>query len=65
MIGLDGLGAEIVKNLVLSGVKSIMLHDDKDCTVLDTYNQFLISADHMGLNVSFINLFKQWFNYLH
>lgn len=50
IIGLDGLGAEIVKNLVLSGVKSLLMLDDKKSTSQETSSQFLIPADKVGQN---------------
>ena len=33
--GLNGLGAEIAKNVILGGVKSVTLHDTKDCRLAD------------------------------
>lgn len=48
--GLGGLGSEVVKNVVLSGVKAITLLDDKDVTEIDMYNQLLITHEHIGQN---------------
>lgn len=31
--GLNGIGVEIAKNVILGGVKSLTLHDKKDCQV--------------------------------
>lgn len=40
--GLNGLGAEITKNIVLAGVKSVVLLDDKNVTEADGFSQFLV-----------------------
>jgi len=50
LIGLKGLGAEFCKNIVLAGIKSLTLLDDKDATKLDTFSQFLIPRDQIGTN---------------
>lgn len=50
VIGMDGLGAEIVKNIVLSGVKSVKMLDDKVATEKDLRNQFFIPPTSIGEN---------------
>ncbi|XP_014276076.1 SUMO-activating enzyme subunit 1 [Halyomorpha halys] len=50
VIGLDGLGAEIVKNLVLSGVKSVLMLDNKASTSEDSHSNFLIPVEKIGQN---------------
>jgi len=45
LIGMQGLGAEIAKNLILSGVKSITLKDHTAVSILDRCSQFLIPRD--------------------
>ncbi|VVC43683.1 THIF-type NAD/FAD binding fold [Cinara cedri] len=45
LIGLQGLGAEIAKNLILCGVHSITLKDPSDVSILDRCSQFLIPPD--------------------
>ncbi|VVC25247.1 Hypothetical protein CINCED_3A022575 [Cinara cedri] len=45
LIGMQGLGAEIAKNLILSGVHSITLKDDTNISILDRCSQFLIPPD--------------------
>lgn len=49
LIGLGGLGAEIAKNLTLSGIKSLTLLDDRVAT--ENSANFLISLEHIGKNV--------------
>ncbi|XP_050422077.1 SUMO-activating enzyme subunit 1 [Adelges cooleyi] len=50
LIGLQGLGAEIAKNLILSGIHSITLKDHTDVSILDTCSQFLIGHDSQERN---------------
>jgi molybdopterin/thiamine biosynthesis adenylyltransferase len=48
--GLDGLGVEIAKNITLSGVKRLTLHD-KHCTSYeDLSSQFFLTQDDIGKN---------------
>lgn len=48
---MDGVGAEVVKNLVLSGVKSVRMWDDKVAVEKDFESQFLIPEDSLNENV--------------
>lgn len=48
--GLNGLGAEVAKNIVLAGVKSVTFLDDKPVTQLDFSSQFFIPRDQLGKN---------------
>ena len=48
--GLNGLGVELAKNIILSGVKSVMLVDSKDVTMADLSSQFYLSEDKLGKN---------------
>lgn len=48
--GLNGLGAEIGKNIILSGVKSVTLCDHKNVTELDFCSQFLTPQAAVGTN---------------
>lgn len=50
--GLCGLGAEITKNLVLAGVKSITLLDHCSVTPIDTTSNFLAPSDSIGQNIA-------------
>lgn len=48
--GLNGLGAEIAKNIILAGVKSVTFLDDKPVTQLDFASQFFVPRDELGKN---------------
>ncbi|KAJ6827939.1 ubiquitin-activating enzyme E1 1-like [Iris pallida] len=48
--GLDGLGVEIAKNLVLAGVKSVTLHDEGTVELWDLSSNFYFSEDDVGKN---------------
>ncbi|XP_039131642.1 LOW QUALITY PROTEIN: ubiquitin-activating enzyme E1 2-like [Dioscorea cayenensis subsp. rotundata] len=48
--GLSGLGAEIAKNLVLAGVKSVTLHDEQTVQLRDLSSNFFLSDDDVGKN---------------
>lgn len=48
--GLQGLGVEIAKNLVLAGVKSISLHDEGNVELWDLGSNFYFSEDDVGKN---------------
>ncbi|XP_071795032.1 ubiquitin-like modifier-activating enzyme 6 [Asterias amurensis] len=43
--GLGGLGVEIAKNVVLAGVRSLMVHDTKTATNKDLGTQFFLRED--------------------
>lgn len=49
---MQGLGAEIAKNLILCGVSSITLKDHTDVSILDRCSQFLIPRNSEERNVS-------------
>lgn len=48
--GLNGLGAEIAKNVILANVKSVTLHDDKMTTTADCGANFYLSEAAVGMN---------------
>ncbi|OEL15354.1 Ubiquitin-activating enzyme E1 3 [Dichanthelium oligosanthes] len=48
--GLDGLGAEIAKNLALAGVKSVTIHDVKNVDIWDLSGNFFLSEQDIGNN---------------
>ncbi|XP_078447049.1 ubiquitin-activating enzyme 1 [Wolffia australiana] len=48
--GINGLGAEIAKNLVLAGVKSVTLHDEESVELWDLSSNFFLSEDDVGKN---------------
>ncbi|CAL8331686.1 unnamed protein product [Merluccius merluccius] len=43
--GMGGLGIEIAKNIVLAGIKTVTLHDTKQCEVWDLGTNFFIRQD--------------------
>ena len=49
---MSGLGAEVAKNIILGGVKSVTLMDSKVVTEQDASSQFLVTRDSIGQNVS-------------
>ncbi|CAI9097290.1 OLC1v1033679C1 [Oldenlandia corymbosa var. corymbosa] len=48
--GMQGLGAEIAKNLILAGVKSVTLHDVGNVELWDLSGNFIFSEDDVGNN---------------
>lgn len=48
--GLGGVGVEIAKNIILGGIKSVTLHDTKNCTVKDLSSQFYLNKCNIGQN---------------
>jgi hypothetical protein len=48
VVGLNGLGAEVAKNVVLSGCKSLALHDPAVVSERDLGSQFLLRAGDVG-----------------
>lgn len=48
--GLNGLGAEIAKNIILAGVKSVTFLDHRNVTQLDFTSNFFVPRDQLGLN---------------
>eukprot|EP01018_Ginkgo_biloba_P009922 Gb_06844 [translate_table: standard] len=53
--GLKGLGAEIAKNLILAGVKSVSLHDEGDVELWDLSANFYFSEAYVVQAVVFTN----------
>lgn len=50
LCGLNGLGAEVAKNIILSGVKAITLLDHQNVTEADFCSQFLAPQTSLGQN---------------
>ncbi|MCD9645786.1 E1 ubiquitin-activating protein [Datura stramonium] len=48
--GLQGLGAEIAKNLILAGVKSVTLHDEGNVELWDLSSNFIFTEEDVGKN---------------
>lgn len=55
---LNGLGSEIAKNIILSGVKSVTLLDHENVTELDFNSQFLVPHDKVGVNFAEASLVR-------
>jgi ubiquitin-activating enzyme E1 len=48
--GMGGVGVEIAKNVVLSGVKSVTIHDESIASWSDLSSQFFLREDDLGQN---------------
>jgi len=48
--GLNGLGAEVAKNVILASVKSVTLHDDSKVEIADLGSQFYLTESDIGKN---------------
>lgn len=48
---MGGVGAEVAKNIILGGVKSVTLLDADDVSELDNVCQFLAPRESIGQNV--------------
>ena len=46
--GLNGLGCEIAKNVLLGGVKSMTIHDTKPTTLWDLSSQYYLTEKDVG-----------------
>lgn len=58
LCGLNGFGAEIAKNIILSGIKSITFLDHLNLTEGDTCSQFLAPRSELGKNRAEASLFR-------
>ncbi|KAK9668516.1 hypothetical protein RND81_13G066100 [Saponaria officinalis] len=56
--GLQGLGAEIAKNLILAGVKSVTLHDEGAVELWDLSSNFIFSEADVGQIRALVSLQK-------
>lgn len=50
LIGLNGFGAEIAKNIILAGVKAVTFLDHRNVTAEDRCSQFLAPTESLGKN---------------
>ena len=48
IIGMRGLGAEIAKNIILSGVKEVKIFDKNICQINELGNNFFLSEKNIG-----------------
>lgn len=53
---MGGVGAEVAKNIILGGVKSVKLMDDAVVSELDASAQFLVPREAVGQNVSHLTI---------
>uniref|UniRef100_A0A1I7YSW6 ThiF domain-containing protein n=1 Tax=Steinernema glaseri TaxID=37863 RepID=A0A1I7YSW6_9BILA len=58
IFGVTNLGIEIAKNLILCGLKSVMIMDQEDLTEEDLEWNFLAQAKYVGKNRAFASLDK-------
>ncbi|XP_016463525.2 ubiquitin-activating enzyme E1 1-like isoform X1 [Nicotiana tabacum] len=56
--GLQGLGAEIAKNLILAGVKSVTLHDEGNVELWDLSSNFIFTEEDVGKNRALASIQK-------
>ncbi|XP_043697731.1 ubiquitin-activating enzyme E1 1-like isoform X2 [Telopea speciosissima] len=56
--GMQGLGCEIAKNLILAGVKSVTLHDEGTVELWDLSSNFIFSKDDVGKNRALASIQK-------
>ncbi|GFP92760.1 ubiquitin-activating enzyme e1 2 [Phtheirospermum japonicum] len=56
--GVQGLGAEIAKNLILAGVKSVTLHDEGNVELWDLSSSFVFTEDDLGKNRALASVSK-------
>ena len=55
IIGLNGLGVEVAKNVILAGVKSVALYDAKEVTYTDLSSQFYLTENDIGKNRALVS----------
>ena len=48
--GMTGLGMEIAKNAILAGIKSVTIHDTRNCTMGDLASAFYLNESCIGKN---------------
>ena len=48
ILGMGGLGVEIAKNIILTGVSEISFFDDKICSISDLSSNFYISEEDVN-----------------
>ena len=58
MVGLNGLGVETAKNVILAGVKSVALHDDTPADWIDMSAQFYVTEADLGFTRAQISAHK-------
>ncbi len=56
--GINSLGIEIAKNIVLSGVKRLTIHDSNNTLFSDLAGQFYLNEEDVGKNRAEMSLLK-------
>lgn len=54
--GAKGLGVEVAKNVILGGVKSVVIHDEENVEIRDLSSQFYLSEKDVGKNRATVSL---------
>eukprot|EP01130_Rhizamoeba_saxonica_P017932 TRINITY_DN8834_c0_g1_i1.p1 TRINITY_DN8834_c0_g1~~TRINITY_DN8834_c0_g1_i1.p1 ORF type:complete len:1029 (-),score=232.31 TRINITY_DN8834_c0_g1_i1:21-3107(-) len=52
LVGLTGLGSEIAKNIILMGVKEVVIHDTDTVKMHHLSSQFYLSEKNLGENIA-------------
>lgn len=58
LIGIRGLGSEIAKNILLSGINSLVILDDGVVTEEEQHKNFLLNRDSIGKKVLLLLIFS-------
>ncbi|KAG7608331.1 Ubiquitin-activating enzyme E1 [Arabidopsis suecica] len=56
--GMQGLGVEIAKNIILAGVKSVTLHDENVVELWDLSSNFVFTEEDIGKNRALASVHK-------
>ena len=66
IIGLRGLGIEIAKNIILSGVKEVTISDKNKTLIIDLGNNFFLLEENIGKprEISCLNKLKELNTYV-
>ncbi|KAF3502546.1 hypothetical protein F2Q69_00045420 [Brassica cretica] len=56
--GIQGLGVEIAKNIILAGVKSVTLHDENVVELWDLSSNFVFTEEDVGKNRALASVHK-------
>ena len=48
--GMGGLGVEVAKNIILAGIKSVTIHDTRNCELSDLASNFYLRESSIGKN---------------
>eukprot|EP01038_Epipyxis_sp_PR26KG_P008482 gene8482-11465_t len=58
IIGMNGLGVEIAKNIILAGVKSVYIYDETLTSSGDLSSQFYLTEQDIGINRAIVTVPK-------